>query len=194
MYYKTIRIKVGIIMKLQKKYIVISSLVLALATAVYINWQLAGSKPQTSPKELGEASYVSATVSKSTPDGAVESSALSKSQKDFFASERNKRKITQDEVIDIAKETLNDDSSDEASVSEAQKNVEEIIRCFTVQDSIESVIKAKGFSDCLCCISEEGVTVIVPQEELNSSSSLVIDDAVTSHYDVDYDNISIVGV
>lgn len=64
---------------------------------------------------------------------------------------------------------------------------------FTVQDSIESIIKAKGFTECLCYISDEGVTVIVPDSELNDTSVLVIDDAVTSHYDVDYDDISIVG-
>lgn len=194
MCYKIIRIKVGSVMKIQKKYIVLSSLVLALATAVYINWQLAGSKPQAQQKELGAASYVSATVSPSSSDQAVESSALSKSQKNYFASERTKRQATQDKIIDTAKDTLGDNSSDESLKSDAQKSIEKVIKNFTVQDSIESIVKAKGFSECLCCISDEGVTVIVPEKELNNTSSLVIDDAVTSHCDVDYENISIVGV
>ena len=55
------------------------------------------------------------------------------------------------------------------------------------------IIKAKGFSDCLCAISDEGVTVIVPDSQLNDTAALVIDDAVTSHYSVDYDKISLVG-
>ena len=62
-----------------------------------------------------------------------------------------------------------------------------------VQDSIESIVKAKGFADCLCFISDMGVTVIVPDNELNDTSALLIDDAVTSHYNVSYDKISIVG-
>ena len=71
--------------------------------------------------------------------------------------------------------------------------MEKVLKSFTIQDSIESIIKAKGFSDCLCYISDEGVSVIVPESELNDNSVLVIDDAVVSHYDVAYENISIVG-
>ena len=37
------------------------------------------------------------------------------------------------------------------------------------------------------------MTVIVPKEQLNDTAALVIDDAVTSHYNVDYEKISIVG-
>lgn len=193
MYYKIIRIKVGSIMKFQKKYIVLATLVLALGTAVYVNWQFAGTKANTNSKELGAASYVSATVSDSTSDEAVQISALSKEQKNYFATERTKRQATQDKVIDVANETLDLENVSESEMTEAQKSVEKLLKTYTIQDSIESIIKAKGFSECLCYISDEGVTVIVPDSELNDTSALVIDDAVTSHYDVSYEDISIVG-
>ena len=181
-------------MKFQKRYIVLAALVLALGTAVYVNWQFAGANSGTTSKELGAASFVNATVSQSSSeDEAVETAALSKNQQDYFATERTKRQKTQDEVLDEANEVFDlEDASDEEK-SEAQLKVEEIIRNFTVQDSIESIIKAKGFTECLCYISEEGVTIIVPDGELNDASALVIDDAVTAHYDVDYEDISIVG-
>lgn len=193
MYYKIIRIKVGSIMKFQKKYIVLATLVLALGTAVYVNWQFAGAKANTTSKELGAASYVSATVSNSSADEVVQTSALSKEQKNYFATERTKRQATQDKVIDVAKETLDLENVSESEMTEAQKSVEKLLKTYTIQDSIESIIKAKGFSECLCYISDEGVTVIVPDSELNDTSALVIDDAVTSHYDVSYEDISIVG-
>ena len=72
MYYKIIRIKVGSIMKFQKVYIVLAALVLALGTAVYVNWQFGGGKTDTSAKELGAASYVNATVSSATEDENVQ--------------------------------------------------------------------------------------------------------------------------
>lgn len=193
MYYKIIRIKVGSIMKFQKKYVVLAALVLALGTAVYINWQFSSDKSISASKELGAASYVSATVSPSTADEAVQTAALSKESKNYFASERTKRQSTQDKVIDDAKEIFDLENVSEEQKSEAQKSVEEMLRVFTVQDSIESIVKAKGFSECLCCISDEGVTVIVPDGELSDTSALIIDDAVTSHYDVEFDDISIVG-
>ena len=180
-------------MKFQKVHIISAALVLALGTAVYVNWQFNSGANKSTAKELGAASYVNATVSPSTADQSAPASALSKKQEDFFASERVKRQTTQDAVIDEAKEIFDIENSSDDDKSEAEKNVEEIIKIFTVQDSIESIIKAKGFSDCLCCISGEGVTVIVPEAELSDTAALVIDDAVTSHYNVSYDKISIVG-
>ena len=180
-------------MKFQKKHIVISALVLALGTAVYVNWQFSNTNTDTTSKELGAASYVNATVL-STDDEAVQTSALSKEQKNYFANERTKRQETQDSVLDEANEAFELENTSEQDISEAQKSVEKILKNFTVQDSIESIIKAKGFSDCLCYISDEGVTVIVPEAELNDTSVLVINDSVVSHYEVSFEDISVVGV
>ncbi len=191
MYYKIIRIKVGNAMKFQKRYVISAAILLALGAAVYVNWQF-NSTAASTPKELGAASYVNATVA-CTDDEAVETSALSKEQRNYFATERTKRQATQDKVIDEAKEIFDLENADEGEVSEAQKKVEQILKNFTIQDSIESIIKAKGFSECMCYISDDGVTVVVPESELNDSTALIIDDAVISHYDVSYENISIVG-
>lgn len=181
-------------MKFQKRYIVLAALVLALGTAVYVNWQVTGADTGR-VKELGQASYVNATVSSNaTEDEAVQTAVLTKEQQDYFATERNKRQQMQDKVIDDAKEIFDIENVAEDERTDAENSVAETIRNFTVQDSIESIIKAKGFTDCMCSISSDGVTVIVPKEELNDKTVLVIDDAVTSHYQTDYDKISIVGV
>ena len=181
-------------MKFQKKYIVIASLVLALGTAVYVNWQMSGAQLQTTSKQLGAATYVNATVSASSEDEAVETMSLTNEQKNYFANERTKRQETQDSVLDEANEAFELENASEEDISEAQKSVEKILKNFTIQDSIESIIKAKGFSDCLCYISDEGVTVIVPEAELNDTSVLVINDSVVSHYEVSFEDISVVGV
>ncbi len=180
-------------MKFQKKHIISAALVLALGAAVYVNWQFGSGAVKTKPKELGAASYVNADVSSATADQSVQTSSLSDSQEKFFAAERVKRQSAQDKVLDEAKKVFDLENAADEDKSEAQKNVESLLKSFTVQDSIESIVKAKGFSDCLCYISDEGVTVIVPNEQLNDTAALVIDDAVASHYKVDYDKISIVG-
>ena len=178
-------------MKFQKKHVIAAALVLALGAAVYVNWQFTTNN-NTSVKELGAASYVNATAA-ATADQAKQTSAQSKEQQSFFANERTKRQSTQDKVIDEAEKVFNLDSATENEKNEAQKSVAKMLKIFTVQDSIESIVKAKGFSDCLCQISDEGVTVIVPKNQLNDTAALVIDDAVTSHYSVDFDRISLIG-
>ena len=102
-------------MKFQKKHIVISALVLALGTAVYVNWQFSNTNTDTTSKELGAASYVNATVL-STDDEAVQTSALSKEQKNYFATERTKRQETQDKVIDEAQEIFDLDNTSAAII------------------------------------------------------------------------------
>ncbi|MEE0676126.1 MAG: SpoIIIAH-like family protein [Ruminococcus sp.] len=180
-------------MKFQKKYVVLAALALALGTAVYVNWQFSGIKPDKTAKELGAASYVSATVAPSTGDEAVRTSALTNEQESYFAKERTKRQNTQDSVIESARELLNIEEADVDEMNEAQREISGVLKNFTIQDSIESIIRAKGFSECLCCISDDGVTIIVPSSELDDTSALIIDDAVTSHYQVSYDDISITG-
>lgn len=179
-------------MKSKKKYIVLASLVLALSAAVYINWQLSASPKPKSAKELGAASYVSATVS-ATDDEVQQTAAMSNETKSYFSAERTKRQATQDKIIDDAKEIFNLENASDADKSEAQKNVEALMKNFTIQDSIESIVKAKGFSDCLCYISDQGVSITVPKSQLNDTSVLIIDDAVITHYDVDYEDISVIG-
>ena len=145
-------------MKSKKKYIVFASLVLALSAAVYINWQLSGAKTPQSAKELGAASYVSATASASD-DEVQQTAALSNESKSYFSAERTKRQATQDKIIDDAKEIFNLESSSDEDKSEAEKNVEELLKTFTIQDSIESIVKAKGFSECLCSVSYTHLTL-----------------------------------
>ena len=59
-----------------------TSLVLALATAVYINYQISQARTTSPAKELGAASYVNATVGETaTSDEAATAMALSKEQR-----------------------------------------------------------------------------------------------------------------
>ncbi len=176
---------------MKKQQVIAAALVLALGAAVYVNWQFNG-RTDTA-KELGAASYVNATVSPSTADEAARAGAMTKEQQDYFAAERTARQAAQDKITDEAREMFDAENASEEQKNEAQKTVAELLKSFTVQSSIESIIKAKGFYDCLCCISGEGVTVIVPKEQLNETAALVINDAVTSHYKTACENISIVG-
>ena len=191
MYYKIIRMKVGL-MKFQKRHVISAAILLALGAAVYVNWQFT-SAPSVKNKELGAASYVNATVA-STCDEAKQTSALSQETMDWFSSERTKRQTEQDRVLDEAKEIFDLENAPESDVSEAQKNVEKTLKSCTIQESIEGILRAKGFSDCLCWITDEGVTVAVPDSELNEKTVLIADDAVISHYDVSCENISVIGV
>lgn len=182
-------------MKKHKKVILMATLVLALSAAVYLNWSMSAPTSKT----LGESAYVSATMStEATPDEAKQTSAnvsnLSKKQQDFFAEAKTKRDQTQDEIIEIASETLNLENTSEADRSEAQNQVANIVKNFTLQDSVETTLKAKAFTECLCYINEQGCTVTVPKKELNDSTAMIIKSTVQSMTNMGFDKITVVTV
>lgn len=178
-------------MKIQKKHILSAALILALGAAVFINWQFSGSsavKPTT--KELGAATYVSRDA-KATADEA-ERDELSPQEK--IASMRTERSQAQDKALDSAKNILSlSDTSDDAK-AEAARQAGVIERRILVQSNIENILVAKGFTDALCFLSDNGCTVTVKAEDMEKDSPLIIKDVVMSQIDVDFNQIVIVEV
>ncbi len=188
-------------MKIKKRHIVLASLVLALSSAVYLNWQLSDPKTgnvSSTGRELGAATYVNSKADTSSDEMQVSATAsaqqgdLSKEQVEFFASSRAERQRTQDEMIALSRQILElSDSSDEAK-EEAAEQLTKIEDIILSQNRIETTIKAKGFSDCICCLSESSCTVIVPKSEIKENSLLIIKDCVDEVTDLPFENISIV--
>lgn len=186
-------------MKIQKKHIILGTLIFALGTAVYLNWQFSGDLNMTpsSSQELGKAQFVNATTnsdneSVSTIDEAVSTSNMTTEQQEYFANAKNQRDQTQDKILDTATEIINSNDSSQDEKNESIENIKQLLKNFTYQDSIESVLKAKGFSECLCYISDNGCSVIIPKDEMNDTSALMIKAAVTSQIDISFENITIV--
>lgn len=189
-------------MKFKKRHIVLASLVLALSLAVFLNWHLSSDVSVTATetgRELGVATYVNSSLSSSDDEtqvstsGSDSSANLSDEQIEYFASSRAERQRTQDSMLELAKQVLElADSSDEAK-EEAAEQLSALEERILNQNRIETTLKAKGFSDCLCCLNDFSCTIIVPDNELKDNSALVIKDCVDEVVDISFENISIVG-
>lgn len=182
-------------MKIQRKHVVLASLVLALGAAVYINWQLSASSENLSEKELGKATYVNSNVSATIDETNSDLvSNLSKEQQNYFSNARLKREKTADEVKNIALEALSLTESDEDAKESALAQLAQLEELLMNQVTVENTLIAKGFSDCVCSISDSSVTVIVPQDEMTENSSIIIKDAVSEVCDIPFESISVVTV
>ena len=183
-------------MKKFKKHFLAATLIIALGAAVYLNWSLTNSKPVS--RNLGESKFVNATVSTTKPQPkktkSSDSSELTEKQKKFFAEAKTNRDKTQDKVIDTAKETLNLEDAPGADLNKAQTRVAGIIKNFTLQDTIESTLKAKGFSNVLCYITDDGCTVTVLKNELKKDNQVIIKATVKTAANIAFDKITIVTV
>ena len=182
-------------MKIQKRHIVLASLMFALATAVFINWRFSpesSSKLKDVSKELGVATYVNAETS---TDDQVENVSKQVSQSDaYFAKASLERDQSRDEAIDIAQKTLTLSDSSEEAKTKAVEQLSKLEDNIVIESNVENLLKAKGFSNCLCMMSEDSCSVAVIKKEMTENAPLIIKDAVLSQCEIDFNSISIVEV
>lgn len=202
-------------MKFGKRQLVLAALVVALGAAVYLNWQFADNNAliqQTSAsanKEIGQAQFVNnSTDSSVSKDKNTGGNTSSNSSKDtggkktqpsedalaYFAQVKVERQKTHDGAVDLAKEVLEAaDSSDEAK-KEAVVKAAEIAKNMEQETNIESLIKAKGFSQCLAFIQNGECSIVVCKGELDDDGVISIKDIVAGQSGIEFDNIKITEV
>lgn len=189
-------------MKIKKRHLVLAALVLALSGAVYLNWQLSSdnSISVADTRELGSATYVNSEASSSKDEMAVNATEskssinLSDEQIEFFANSRTERQKVQDEAITLAKQVLELSEDNEEACEEASEQLSNLENIIISQNRIEMTLRAKGFSDCLCTLNETSCTVIVPKNEMNENSTLIIKDCINEVADLPFENISIIEI
>ncbi len=181
-------------MKFKKKYIIISALVLALGAAVYLNWSFSDAGTLLSPasRELGEATHVSASIA-SADEAARVSKELSDAQQ-YFAKAKNERKQTEDALLSEAKEVLSLTEGTDDAKQEAAAQLSKLEDRIAAESNIENILCGKGFSECVCFLSDEGCSVAVLHQELEDVGALIVKDTVLSQTSLEFNNITIVEI
>lgn len=193
-------------MGIGKRQILLAALVLALGAAVFLNWQfsdnneLIATNMVNSTKELGEAKYVNNSLKSQEVENVDSKEEKTLDEKDkkvdsdgnnFFAQARLNRQKSRDEATDMVKDILNDIKSSEEAKGEAIKQAADIAKNIQQEANIESLIKAKGFNDCLTFIQNGECSVIVNSGSLNESSVIIVKDIVSGQAGIGYDKIKI---
>ena len=116
-------------------------------------------------KNYGEAQLVSVSKDSGT---------------EFFEQARLNRSKARDEALDAIKKTLKSADLSESEKDSITQKLQNQISSITVESSIESLIKSKGFADCVVSI-EEGradITVMTENDALTADEVTRIRDAV----------------
>ena len=183
-------------MKIQKRHVVLAALVVSLGVATFINWQFSDNAPhlvKDVSKELGAATYVNANLN-STDDQVASVSKTTSKEEAFFSKAVVDRQQARDEAVEIAQQTVSAaDSSDEAK-TKAVEQLNKIEDNIVKENSIESLLKAKGFNQCICYISENTCSVSLPKNNVKDNAPLIIKDVVLSQINIDFNDITIIEV
>lgn len=189
-----------------RKQIVLAALVVALAAAIYLNWRfsqndggfsLANLTTSGSSADIGDAAYVNNPIV-SGPSKAASHASSSASSSASANNVLSQAKLTREQTRDQAEEVLQkiatDSNATASQRSQAVSNISSIAANITNEGNIESLIKTKGFKDCIVFINNGYVSVVVKGKtsgDISQSDIIQIKDIVMDQTSVSADNIRI---
>ncbi|MEF9968939.1 MAG: SpoIIIAH-like family protein [Ruthenibacterium sp.] len=185
-----------------KRQLTLLTLVVALGVAVYLNWEYA--KTDTGFKLVDGTSAVNAqtveNVTEALPDKNYGDAQLVSTEavvnQKYFEEARLARSKTRDEALDKLQKTLKSANLGESEKKDLSDRLAVTIAGITTESDIESVIKAKGFADCVAFVSGDKINVAVQTggTALDGAAVAQIRDIVLGKMETQAKNITIVEV
>ncbi|HIW73474.1 MAG TPA: SpoIIIAH-like family protein [Firmicutes bacterium] len=187
-----------------KKQILLAVLVVALGVAVYLNYYFSSQNPPVADvdaststsgsKNLGDAQYVINGSTTTPPEGGEGTATTAADPDDYFTQARLNRENARDEALDILRDLMNDVKASEETQQQALSEAAAIAEAVEQESKIESLVKAKGFSDCVAYIADDACNIVVRSDGMTPQEALQITEIVTAQSNVVAQNVKIVTV
>ena len=111
---------------------------------------------------------------------------------DYFSATVLSRSQSRDEAIDVLKLVTEDEEASADAKAEAAAKISKIAVDIQNETNIETLVKAKGFEQCVAIIADDAASVIVKAESLNASEAAQILAIVYETTGINPENISII--
>ncbi len=186
-------------MLIKRRQLIMATLVVALGSAVFVNWYFTnsdGNVVNTSEttneyvQNLGEAKYVD-SQKVDTKDTTNKSTAAASKNTDYFASVKLKRTKAHDEALEKMKALLKEAPENSDAAKEISESIDSLSKTIKLEADIEALISAKLKCQCVVMINNDNAEVVVTKGNLNDASILQIMDAVLNNTDVKAENVKI---
>lgn len=181
-------------MKLWKRNAVIATVLLFICAGVYLNWSY---NQKNAPVDLTETLSAEQVMGETTLqiEDAQPVSMQEGAAEDYFAQVRLSRQSSRDSAVELLEQTIAYEEGT-AVADAASRTLNEIVGTALSEAQIESLIIAKGFSDCVTYMADGTVSVAVsaPEEGLTTADVALISDVVTSQTDFDLSQVRVIEV
>ncbi len=131
--------------------------VLIIGVSVYVNWALFGGEGGSGDQPTGQ---------QGTTTGNVDAGTNEQSNGDYFSAAVVERESARDEALEVLQGVVDDAASLDAAKEQALKDIATMAKVIENESNIETLIKAKGFEECVAVINGEKANVIVKSEGL----------------------------
>ena len=173
-----------------KKQIIMSCLTLMLAIAVYINYS-------SSPKLIKDGESVkTAEMGETVSYGDTEfvnaqADTGEPSASDYFAQARLDKMNGRDEAVQTLQTIIGGGDLTEDEMVVNALDAVEVSKLIESEGTIESLVKAQGFEDCVAYLDGESAKVVVKTEGLDKAQAAAIKDIILGETEVSAENIRI---
>ena len=183
-----------------KKVVVVVACLAIIVTAVYVDWRIGGSDPKNSEylytseisdssKILGEAKFVD--NKKDTTKKSLDASK-DVSTDNYFSSAQINRKRSRDESVEMLQTVVDSSESMPDVKDKALKDMMTIASDIEKEATVEEMVKAKGFKDCIAVITGENINVVVKTPGLLANEVAQIREIIMNETGFTADKIKIV--
>ena len=113
---------------------------------------------------------------------------------DYFAAVRLSRQQARDSAVELLQEAMA--YGEETDDKESSAQLEQIVQTALTEAQIESLVIAKGYTDCVAYMSDDGISVAVasPEGGIQQTDVSVISDIVLTQTEFELDQIRVVEV
>ena len=121
-----------------------------------------------------------------------DSTETSGKENDYFSAVVLNREEARDEAIDVLKLVSDSEEASAEARAEAAEKIAKIALDIQNEANIETLVKAKGFEECIAVISDDTVSVVVSAESLVASQTAQILSIVYDTTGITPDKVTII--
>ncbi len=96
----------------------------------------------------------------------------------YFSSVQVNRQRTRDEALEVLQGVVDNEQSSATAKEEALAEINKLAKVMEAESNIETLVIAKGFSECVAVISDDSANVVVKSEGLQASQIAQINEIV----------------
>ena len=184
-----------------KKQIIIVGLTLILGVAIYINYLVGTNMTSDAPVSAddesqsagvyGEEQFVSLN-GETRP--TADSVSVYTDAEAYFAQARMDKQESRAEAIEVLQSIYAGGDSTETELAVIAQDAVALSGYIESESKIENVLRAQGFDDVLCYLSENGASIIVRTDGLNTAQAAQIKNALLSEVDIPAEKITILEI
>lgn len=180
-------------MKIWKKNLVAAAVLLTVCGGIYVNWAYGQDQTVSDLTEtLDESKILSADKLVMAGDD-LKANESSNTMTDYFAAVRLSRQEARDSAVNLLQEAI---AYGDENASQSSAKLEEMVDLALCEAQIESLVIAKGYTDCVAYIANDAISVAVaaPEGGLQQPDVAVIADIVINQSEFGVEQIHVVEV